>query len=418
MRNSASNTLRAVFSLVLLVLVTGAAQLYARAQTANDEADRDRALQLYKHQKFTEAIPLLDKLTKVYPNDAVIWEALGWSNLVVSGPIKDPQQLGIVRQRARVALLRAQQLGDDSNLLRSGLEALAAPDSAGNRFSKNDAADEAMREGEEAHSRGELDKAIAAYQRALQLDPNLYLAPLFIGDMYFKKGYQDTDARLREENLNKAGGWFARAIAIDENIETAHRYWGDALMLQGQQKEAMMKFIEAIVAEPGTRNAYAGLSQWGQRTNTNMDHPRIDVPVKVTLAGERKANVEFDPALRNSDDGSVAWENYGLVRAQWVSDDFARVFPNEATYRHTLSEETAALRKTAEVAAALLKASKVKSLSPSLAALIKLNDADLIEPFILFTRADQGISRDYVEFRRAHRDKLRRYWSEVVIASR
>jgi hypothetical protein len=140
------------------------------------------------------------------------------------------------------------------------------------------------------------------------------------------------------------------------------------------------------------------------------------VPVKVTLAGDRKANVDFDPALRNSDDGSAAWENYGLVRAQWVSDDFARLFPNEKTYRHTLSEETAALRKTAEVAAALLKAGKVKSLSPSLAALTKLNDADLLEPFILFTRADQGISRDYVEFRRAHRDKLRRYWSEVVIA--
>ena len=418
MPNTASNILRAVFSLVLLVLAIGAAQLYARAQTANDEADRERALQLYQHQKFTEAIPLLDKLTKVYPNDAVIWEALGWSNLVVSGPIKDPQQLGAVRQRARAALLRAQQLGDDSNLLRSGLEALAVPDSAANRFSKNNAADAAMRAGEEAHSRGELDKAITAYQRALQLDPNLYLAPLFIGDMYFKKGYQDTDARLREENLNKAGEWFTRAIAIDENVETAHRYWGDALMLQGRQKEAMMKFIEAIVAEPGTRSAYAGLSQWGERNNVSMGHPRIEVPVKVTLASEKKASVDFDPALRSTDDGSGAWENYGLVRAQWVSDDFAKAFPNEKTYRHTLLEETAALRKTAEVAAAWLKAGKVKSLSPSLAALIKLNDADLLEPFILFTRADQGISRDYVEFRRAHRDKLRRYWSEVVIASR
>src|SRR6185503_13678774 len=144
-------------------------------------------------------------------------------------------------------------------------------------------ADAAMREGEEAYSRGELDKAIKAYQRALQLDPKLYLSALFIGDMYFKKGYQDTDARTREEDLNKAGEWFTRAIAIDENIETAHRYWGDALMLQGRKKEAMLKFIDAIIAEPGTRSAYVGLSQWGQRTSVSMAHPRIDVPVKVTV---------------------------------------------------------------------------------------------------------------------------------------
>src|SRR6185503_5568665 len=164
----------------------------------------------------------------------------------------------------------------------------------------------------------------------------------FIGDMYFKKGYQDTDARTREEDLNKAVEWFTRAIAIDENIETAHRYWGDALMLQGRKKEAMLKFIDAIIAEPGTRSAYVGLSQWGQRNSVNMAHPRIDVPVKVTVVGEGKANVDFDPALRSSDDGSGAWENYGSVRAQWVSDEFAKAFPNEKTYRHSLLEETAA----------------------------------------------------------------------------
>lgn len=416
MHNSSSIILRRLFGALLLIVTTGAASLSTPAQTPSDEADRHRALELYEEQKFTEAIPLLEKLSKVYASDPVIWEALGWSHLVISGPIKDSKQRAEARQRARAALLRAQQLGDDSNLLRAGLEALSQPDAATSKFSTNEGADAALREGEESYGRGELDKAIAAYQRALQFDPKLYLAALFIGDMYFKKGYQETDPRIRDEHLSKAGEWFTRAIAIDENIETAYRYWGDALMLQGRQKEAMMKFIEAIIAEPGARKAYAGLSQWGERNNVSMGHPRIEVPVKVTLEGEKKVTVDFDPALRSREDGSGAWENYGLVRSQWVADDFARAYPKEKTYRHSLLEETAALRKTAEVAAALLKTGKVKSLSSSLTALVKLNEAGLIEPFIFFTRVDEGIARDYLEFRRAHRDKLQRYWAEVVIS--
>jgi tetratricopeptide (TPR) repeat protein len=393
-----------------------AAQLSAQAQTAADLADRQRALQLYDQNKFTEVIPLLEKLTKVYPDDAGIWERLGWAAFVVSASIKDKTERLAMRDRARAALTHAQQLGDDSNLLHAGLEALAAPDLAAAGFSNDPEAEAAMKEGEEAHSRGDLDKAIVAYQRALQHDPKIYLAALWTGDMYFKKGYQATDAKVRDEDLNKAGEWFARAIAINENAETAYRYWGDSLMLQGRPKDALLKFIDAIIADPGNRTPYMGLTQWGEQTKVAMAHPEIEVPVKVSLAGERKANVDFDPRLRQTDDASAAWENYGQVRAQWISEGFAKAYPNEKTYRHTLREETEALHKTAEVAAAWLKAGKVKSLSPSLAALVSLNDAGLLEPFILFTRADQGISQDYIEFRRAHRDKLRQYWSEVVVA--
>ncbi|MDQ3820807.1 MAG: hypothetical protein M3362_24405, partial [Acidobacteriota bacterium] len=112
---------------------------------------------------------------------------------------------------------------------------------------------------------------------------------------------------------------------------------------------------------------------------------------------------------------SGAWEQYGQVRSRWVSGDFSKAYPNEQTYRHTLREEAEALRAVAETASAWLKSGKVKSLSPALAALVKLNGAGLIEPFILFTHADQGVARDYVAYRGANRDKLRRYWKEFVI---
>jgi tetratricopeptide (TPR) repeat protein len=407
----------AVCVLLLFGLLLSSRAPSALAQgSASNQEERKRAMELFDQNKFAEAIPILEKLVKASPNDVAVLERLGWATLVVAGSMKDPQERKAARERAGEYLLRAQKLGDTSELLRKGLEILVSPDTAEMAFSSNAEADRAMREGEEAHTKGDLDKAIAAYQRALQLDPKLYFAALFAGDMYFKKGYQASDPRTKKENMDKAGEWFARAIAIDENIETAHRYWGDALMNLGNQEEAKARFVDAIIAEPGNRSGYVGLSQWAERNQVSMAHPEIEIPVKLTLSGDKKLDVYIDPALRNSADGSGAWEHYAFVRAKWVVDDFAKAFPNEKVYRHTLREETEALHKAAEVASEMLKTGKVKSLSPSLAALVKLNEAGLLEPYIFFARADQGITRDYAAYRQANREKIRRYWKEFVIS--
>jgi hypothetical protein len=93
-------------------------------------------------------------------------------------------------------------------------------------------------------------------------------------------------------------------------------------------------------------------------------------------------------------------------------------FVEKITYRHSLKEEARALRIVAEIAAKDLKDGKVNTLDDSLKNLIKLNDAGLLEAYILFARPDQGISHDYDTYRKANRDKLRRYWLEVVIAAK
>lgn len=401
-----------VLSLLLLLLLAAPPRTWA--QEANSE-ERARAFDLYDQNKLAEAIPLLEKVVKKNASDVVALERLGWATLVVAGSTKDPQERKKQRDRARTALTRAKELGDSSELLRLGLEALSKPDPSEAAFSSVKEADAAMREGEEAHARGNLDKAIAGYERALRFDPKLYMAALFTGDMYFKKGYQATDPKSRNENFDQAGEWFSRAIAIDANIETAHRYWGDALMHQGKQQEAMMKFIGAIIAEPGNRNGYMGLSQWGQRNQLSMAHPAIEIPVKVSHSAEKKIDVTLAAGLRERVDGSSAWEHYGFVRAQWVVEEFAKAYPKEPVYRHSLREETAALRKTAEVASELLKSRKIESLSPSLAALVKLNEAGMLESYIFFARANEGIVRDYANYRQDNADKLKRYWTEFVI---
>ncbi|MDX6578337.1 MAG: hypothetical protein QOE96_4290, partial [Blastocatellia bacterium] len=90
-------------------------------------------------------------------------------------------------------------------------------------------------------------------------------------------------------------------------------------------------------------------------------------------------------------------------------------YPDEKVYRHSLKEEAAALRMVAEFAAKDLKSGKVKTLEVSLENLVRVNDAGLLEPYILFARPDQGIARDYAAYRKANRDKLRRYWLEIAI---
>jgi tetratricopeptide (TPR) repeat protein len=415
--SSAREHLLALCAVVMLgLLLCTAPRTFAQA-TNDNNPERKRGLELFEANNFIAALPLLEKAAAANPSDVVVLEALGFSIYANSSTIKDPAARRKERERARTTLLRAQQLGDNSNLLQTALQALAAGDATDIPFSAIKDADKKMREAEAAFMRGELDNALAAYESALRLDPKLYEAAVFAGDVYFKKGYAATDAAKKSEYMNKAGEWFARAIQITENRETAHRYWGDALMHQGKRREALLKFIDAIIAEPGNRNGYMGLSQWGEQTQTGMAHPKIDIPVKLSLSGDKKLEVNFDPALRESSDGSGAWEQYGLVRAKWVAEEFAKAFPAEQAYRHSLREETEALRKTAEAASELLKSGKIKSLSPSLAALVKLNDAGLLEPYIFFARVDQGIARDYEAYRQANRDKLRRYWAEFVISN-
>jgi hypothetical protein len=54
-------------------------------------------------------------------------------------------------------------------------------------------------------------------------------------------------------------------------------------------------------------------------------------------------------------------------------------------------------------------------LDPALAMLVKLADEELLEPFVLVSRADQGIARDYPAYRDAHREKIRQYINEWLI---
>jgi tetratricopeptide (TPR) repeat protein len=412
--NNQSLTAKRIFlnaGLVLFALVVIAPGAFGRTQ---DPAERKRALDLYDSNNLAAALPLLEKLAEAKPDDAVILSRLGFTLYANSATEKDPALRQKLRERARTTLLRSRALGDNSNLTSMVLDSLAAPDSTQLPFSDIQTAEVAIREGEAAFVRGDLDKSLAAYKRALESDPHLYDAALYAGDVEFKKASNSTDAQYRNDHFDAAGGWFAKAIAIDENRETAFRYWGDALDAQGKTDQARDKFVEAIVAEPYGQRAYVGLTQWGSRHRVTLGHPRIQPPNSTTTQ-DGKTTLTVDPRTLDSNDGSNEWLMYDLTRIAWSKGDFFRNYPEEKVYRHSLKEEAAALRMVAEFAAKDLKSGKVKTLEVSLENLVKVNDAGLLEPYILFARPDQGVARDYAAYRKANRDKLRRYWLEIAI---
>ena len=64
------------------------------------------------------------------------------------------------------------------------------------------------------------------------------------------------------------------------------------------------------------------------------------------------------------------------------------------------------------------KAGEIKQLSKDLQLLVRIEEAGLLEAYVLFGRADEGVARDYNEYRKANRDKLRRYLVEYLASGK
>lgn len=394
---------RQIIAATLLVFLVFAV---APAVFSQEDAERDRAFQLYKEGKFIDALPLFEKLAARYPKDAAVIETYGLVTLGQTAYLKDAAARKEARKRGREILLQAQKLGADSALLKSMLE-IVPPDGGDDKgFSSRKEVDEAMREGEAAFAKGDMPKAIEMYQRALTLDPTLYEAALYIGDVYFNSAEQ-----------KKASEWFGKAVSINPDRETAYRYWGDSLMRQGRATEAGDKFVEAYIAEPYSRLSRAAFISWAQKLNLPLAHPDVQIPTNVKPKGDGNVDLTLDPNMFKKDGqtpSDAAWLTYGLIRASWAMSEFAKIYPEEKKYRHSLKEEAAAFRSAMKV----LDEKKVrdpKTIDQSLQTIIKLEKEGLLEAFILLAMPDEGIAKDFAGYRKTNADNLRRYVKAYVL---
>lgn len=395
-------TMRTVYaSILFLLLIFNAAAV--SAQDSDFSAERERAIRMINDGKFLEALPLFERLAASKQADGEIFFGLGIGLLYKADRSVETVERKAIRVKARNAFLKAKELGiqdADLDMLLSGIK----PDGGERGKSDNPQANKAMEEAFAPFAARDFLKAAELYEKAAKLDPTLYEAALYTGNSFY-------GAKKYEE----AGVWFAKAIAIDPNRETAHRYWADALMLSGKHKEAQDKFFDAIIAEPFNQLSWRGLIQFAQRSNIQLAHPKIEIPSNITgdQNGNKMTITLNESVLKGEKDGSNAWVVYGLSRAIWRNEIFAKTFPNEKSYRHSLNEETAALKSVLKMVEEQRK--EIKTLNPSLAKLKKLNDEGLLETYILLARADAGIRQDYEAYRQSNRDKLKRYLAEYVV---
>jgi tetratricopeptide (TPR) repeat protein len=402
----------AASAVLVLVTLTALAQMPSSAQAPRSEQagdynsndpDRQQAFEFYQQHKLPEAAELLEKVVAKYPRDMRAHEALGAALLSRADTQTDPLKTKADRLKARSELLRAKELGDNSDLCKVLLAGIPE-DGSSAAFSDNKEVEAAMGRGESAFAKGEWDEAIKGYSQAFALDPRLYMAALNLGDTYFRMKRFDT-----------AGEWFARAVAIDPNQEVAYRYWADMLMADEKVKDARAKFIEGLVAFPYSKSSWVGLNGWLTRTHLAYNKIQIKVPQGPAVGPKGDTMINVDPANLGKNDGNEAWLTYPMQRALWKNQKFAKEFPDEKTYRHTLKEEVDALSIVVTVFGETQKKNKIQAPDPSLVTLSRLKADGLLEPYVLLIRPDNDIARDYAGYQAAHRDKLIEFVDKYVV---
>ena len=339
-----------------------------------------------------EAAELFERVVSRHPSDVAAHEAFGVALVSRAASEGDAEKARADRLYARRELLRARELGDTSDLCQILLAQIPETGEVG-PLSERPEVDTALQAGEAAFAKADWQAAIAAYSRAWDLGHSSRAA-LYLGDTYF--GMKEMD---------HAGEWFAKAIEVEPNVETPYRYWGDALMAQGKIREARAKYIEGIVADPYETASLAGLRKWLIANNLSWKKIPIALPPAPSVGKDGKTTISVDGAMLEKPDASAAWLVYSAERAQWQKDEFVKKFPQEKTYRHSLTEEVVALTEVVLVYRELA-AGEASKRDPALELLAKFRDEDLLESFVLLTHADAGIVRDYAPYRDTHRDKL------------
>lgn len=357
------------------------------AQNASDQAQRQKASDLFTQGKRLEALPLLEELVKANPKDAAMLVALAASLVEHAATLSNQENAGQERLRARRLLDQAWELGDTSALAMNLSQLLQQlPATGAIKFSENPQVDQIMREGEAAFSRRQYDEALRHYERALELEPANYSAALFIGNTYD-----------RQNQFSKGAEWYERAIQLAPDVETAYRYYADILAKQGDMARARTMLIHAAVAEPYNRIVWRELRAWAALNKTQITQVFIGVPA------ERKGEI------------SAIWRPYWEVKARWQTGaEFHKHFPDENQYRRSLPEEVEALTAAAN---GILSGDREGALryDPSLDLLLKLHEAGLTAPYVLFSLGDSGIARDYDGFRAKNREKLEDYLDKFVV---
>ncbi len=171
--------------------------------------------------------------------------------------------------------------------------------------------------------------------------------------------------------------------------------------------------IRAVVAEPYNPISWRGLQQWVDASHLTLNQVHINPHSSSSQQDGKNVTITVD--LSQSTETMAAWIAYNGERILWHNEKFAKQFPEEKQYRHSLAEEAEALGLAAEIWAGNSKKKSSVPKDPDLALCVKLAAAKMLEPYVLLSAVDEGISKDYAAYREKNREKLVEYLSEFVV---
>ncbi|MEQ1643908.1 MAG: tetratricopeptide repeat protein [Pyrinomonadaceae bacterium] len=392
MKNSALSRYIAAIAFVLFTFFPISAQT---DQELGEAASK--AITFFQQQRFSEAIPHFEVLVKAIPDQPQARFMYGFSLLAKSKQISDTAEAKKLSEKALEQFLKAKELGlkdGDNESMIALLTGKPAPE-AEPMYSLNKDAEKLMNEGESFFAQSKYDEAIKNFEKALALDPKIYQAAISGGDCFV--------AKSDWENAEK---WYQRGIAIDPTRETAYRYSATPLMKQKKYDLARDRYVEAFITEPYSQMSPRGIGQWADVTNAKLGHPVADIP-EVTFDPSGKAVPKT--AISAEDNSAKPWLAYLTTREAWKKDKFAKTFPKETTYRHSLAEEAESIRT------AISAAKEQKSPNKQFDLLAKLDTEGLLEAYILLANPTRGIAQDHAEYLKNSRAKLRKYVVDHVI---
>lgn len=177
------------------------------------------------------------------------------------------------------------------------------------------------------YTEGRYDEALAAFNKALALNPSLAVAWLNIGNIHFHR-----------KDMSKARSCYRKASKIDLNLGAAHTRTGLSYLEEGKLAKAAAYLERGLAVDPSDYWAHLGLSEYYRRSRNPAvaldearsamriapDSPSVHNYLGIALETNRryvKASEAYRKALELDPDYRWAANNLGYVYEKMMRID-------------------------------------------------------------------------------------------------
>ena len=364
------------------------------ADATSADSDRQEAMRLYQEHKLAEAAEWWQKVVVKYPGEMGAHEALGASLLNRAALRSDGNKKTSDRLLARAELVRAQELGDNSDLC-SILLSTIPEDGREVRHPTNRKVTAILLQ--TAPAQRDLETA-GEYAFVMEHESGNYFLEVGIGLAY---------ARLKQ--WDKAEEWYVRALQTSPDGSLVYGNWAEMLISTGKMKEARKKLILGLLISD---NDWI-LRHWLAKNHLELKKIDIKVPYEYSI-GKTGSMIVVDPSWLGKNDGRDAWLMYPRTRRLWKNEKFSNEFHMNG-YWHSMAEEVDALSQVVSAFNEILAKGNIKEPDPALVLLSRFQAEGSLEAFILLAERNNDERIKDSHYYINHRDKLMEFADKYIV---